>query len=209
MSEINLPSNSHKSKEIVTQNSLNKKTKAEKVTHGRIETRKPGLTKRLVRIFVAEDIPDIKTFLITDVLIPAIRDTFVDLMENGARMIAYGSTAGSHRKNKNNPQTTYTYYNGYFQSSNKQQNKPQQNAVVSKDFDEIVFSEKGDAELVLDQMLEILSTYNQVSVNDLYDLIGKTGDFTDANWGWTNLSSACTKRVSGGYIISFPRVQQL
>lgn len=207
MSEINLPSNSHKSKIAV--NDVPEKVKAEKVTHGSIETRKPSLIKRLVRVFVAEDVTDIKAFLISDVLIPAIRDTFVDLMDNGARMIAYGSTAGGHRRNKQNSgQTTYTYYNGYFQSSNKQQTKTQ-NATKTRDFDEIVFAEKGDAEMVLDQMLEILSVYKQVSVNDLYDLIGKTGDFTDANWGWTNLSSACTKRVSGGYIICFPRVQQL
>ena len=50
-----------------------------------------------------------------------------------------------------------------------------------------------------------MDEYNIVRVADLYDLVGVTGNFTDNNYGWTNIRNAKIVRVHDGYKIDMPR----
>ena len=208
MAEIpNMPGNSHKEKT----EKIEKAHVVEKVTTGVVTSRKPSFLRRTANNLLADDVGNIRSYLLSDVVVPAIRDTIVDLVENGIRLMVYGTTTGrrANKKGGTPGQPSYVSYNGYYSGSNKKDRSELQQPQKSKDFDDFVFENKGDAEMVLDQMLELIDLYGQVTVNDFFDLIGKTGDFTDDRWGWRNLANASTKRVSGGYIIILPRVQAL
>lgn len=78
-------------------------------------------------------------------------------------------------------------------------------------FSDIVFGDRGEAELVKDDLLERMATYRRVSVADVYDEVGKTRDYTDQNYGWDNEEEfvAKTKILTGrgGFIFSFPPVR--
>ena len=52
---------------------------------------------------------------------------------------------------------------------------------------------------------EIMEEYETVRVADLYDLVGITGNYTDNNYGWTNIKNAQVVRVRDGYKIKMPR----
>ena len=58
-------------------------------------------------------------------------------------------------------------------------------------------------------MADLCETYGQVTVADLYDLVGISGSFTDNNYGWTDMREASVRRVRDGYILSLPRPRQL
>ena len=58
-------------------------------------------------------------------------------------------------------------------------------------------------------MDEIIDMYGRVSVADLYDLVGITGNYTDNNYGWTNLASAEPIRVRDGYVIKLPKAMPI
>ena len=58
-------------------------------------------------------------------------------------------------------------------------------------------------------MDEIMEEYHIVRVADLYDLVGVTGDYTDNNYGWTNIRNAKIVRVRDGYKIDMPRALPL
>ena len=58
-------------------------------------------------------------------------------------------------------------------------------------------------------MIEMIDTYDEVSVGSLYQLVGITPDFTDDKYGWTNLSTASVSRNRDGYYINLPRPQIL
>ena len=74
-------------------------------------------------------------------------------------------------------------------------------------FDDIVLESRGEAEEVLSRMDELLEMYEIVSVADLYDLVGITHDYTDNNYGWTNIRTAEVVRVrNGGYMLKLPKV---
>lgn len=44
----------------------------------------------------------------------------------------------------------------------------------------------------------------QVSVGDLWDLMGVTNDSTDYNYGWYNLDDAFIKGIPGGFRLVLP-----
>ena len=54
-------------------------------------------------------------------------------------------------------------------------------------------------------MDELLETYDIVSVADLYDLVGKTCNYTDNKYGWTNLRNAEPVRVRDGWLLKLPK----
>lgn len=65
---------------------------------------------------------------------------------------------------------------------------------------------RGEAEEVLSQMEAMLDRYKLVRVADLYDMAGITHDYTDNDYGWTNLRSADIVRTRDGwYMIRLPR----
>ena len=69
---------------------------------------------------------------------------------------------------------------------------------------------RADAEEVLDSMLATIDKYGIVSVADMYDLVGITGNYTDNKYGWTDLRSARIERErDGGYTINLPRALPL
>jgi hypothetical protein len=48
-----------------------------------------------------------------------------------------------------------------------------------------------------------------VSVADLYDLVGVTGNYTDNKYGWTDIRSASVIRVRDGYMLKLPKALPL
>ena len=72
-------------------------------------------------------------------------------------------------------------------------------------YNDILLDNRGEAEEVLARMDELVATYGMVSVADLNELVGITGNYTDNNYGWTNIKSAYVQRVRDGYLIKLPR----
>ena len=68
-----------------------------------------------------------------------------------------------------------------------------------------VFDTRKEAEEVLDRMDDLIDTYGVVSVADLYDLVGISGNYTDNKYGWTNLRNADVQRVRDGYLLKLPK----
>jgi len=62
-----------------------------------------------------------------------------------------------------------------------------------------------EAEEVIDRMFDLVSRYEVVTVADLYELVGVSGEYTDAKWGWTDLRGAAAMRIRDGYLLDLPR----
>jgi hypothetical protein len=54
-----------------------------------------------------------------------------------------------------------------------------------------------------------VSQYEQATVNDLYELVGVSGNFTDENYGWTDIRGAGITRIRGGYLLDLPKAELL
>lgn len=77
------------------------------------------------------------------------------------------------------------------------------------DYSQYEFNNRKDAETVLNNMNDILSEYDCVTVADFCDLCGLTCDYKDHKIGWTDLS--CSKvyvNRSGTYSILLPQASK-
>lgn len=69
----------------------------------------------------------------------------------------------------------------------------------------IDFECRGDADDILNQMYNALRDYKQVTVGDLWDLMGVSNEATDYNYGWYMLDQAYIKGIPGGYRLVLPK----
>jgi len=196
--------NSHKYKEDQKRSTLEKK-KVEKVIAGTVKSKKKSEIRKFTDVFISEDIDNVKSYILLDVLIPAIKKAISDIVTNGIDMILYGETG----KTKSYSTASKVSYRSYYDGRNGRIDYSSIRTKIGYNYDDIIFDNRGEAEDVLSRMDELISTYGLVSVADLYDLVGITGNYTDNKYGWTNIRSASVIRVRDGYMLKLPKALPL
>ena len=199
----NYKPNSHKYKED-NKAGAEERQKFDKITKGAVVTKKKSEINKLKDIFVSEDIKSVKSYILMDVLVPAIKDAIEDIVTNGIRMILRGDTSARRNSSAASKISYRDYYDGDRRNNDRFRNETR--PVTKYSYDDIILESKGEAEAVLDRMGEIIDIYGMVRVADLYDLVGVTGDYTDNKYGWTNISGAKPVRIRDGrYMLDLPR----
>lgn len=195
--------NSHKYKESQKEKSAERKP-VEKVVTGKVQIKKKNGIQKLTDVFISEDASKVKSFVLMDVLIPAVKKAISDIVTNGVDMILYGETGRSRRTSSAGRISYSKYYD-----DRRDDRRYEPISRTSYDFNDVILESRGEAEEVLSRMDEILDCYGMVSVSDFYDLVGVTGNYTDVKYGWTNLRDASVVHARDGYIIKLPRVKPL
>lgn len=200
----NYKPNSHKYKEEQKQKKEQlEKKKVEKVISGKAKIKKKSeATKFTEKIISTEDVGNLKSYLLEDVIIPTIRNTIWDAITNSLDMILFGGTGRSRRKSL----SSKVSYRDYYDEKKRGSSRLSERKRSGYDFDDIILETRGEAEEVLERMDELIETYSFASVADLYDLVGITCDYTDNKYGWTNIRNAEPIRVrGGGYMLKMPK----
>lgn len=189
--------NSYKVREA--RKNASEKDKVEKVVTGKVKAKKKSGMNKMTEALVSEDIKNVKSYVVMDVLIPALKKAISDVVTNGVDMILYGETGRSKRGSN----ASYVSYNRYSDKRDDRYSATRTRTGYS--YDDIIIESRGEAEEVLTRMDELLETYGVVSVADLYDLVGITGNYTDNKYGWTNIRNAQVVRVRDGYLLKLPK----
>lgn len=175
--------------------------KVEPVVSRKGKLRKKGVGTKFAEVFVAEDANNVKSYLLSEVLIPAIKKAVSDIITTGIDMLLYGES-GRTRKND----TSKVSYRSYYDRSSNDRVRAGSYNKSGFDYDDILFDTRGDAEAVLDAMNDIISQYGVVSVSDFYDLARvDNNNYTMNRYGWTSISGANAMRVRDGYILKLPK----
>lgn len=179
--------------------------KVEKVIKGTVKTKKKtGITK-LTDVFIAKDVRDVKSFMVADVLVPAIKNTLEDIIVKGARMLLRGDSGS--RGGSRNSYDKVSYRNYYDADDYRSDDIPFRRA--SRSYEDITLETRDDAEEVIKEMNMLIKRYGMVSIGDLNDLVGRTGEYTDNKYGWYNLRNAYAVRERDGYSLKLPRPKPL
>jgi hypothetical protein len=192
-------SNSHRSKEGRTE-ALTDRKKVEKVVHGRVRTKPKSGVSKITDVFISEDAANVKSYIVMDVLVPAVKKAISDIVRDGIDMILYGESRGR----KSSSASGYVSYRDYSRSDDRDRFRDSRSR-SSYAHDDIILDSRGEAEEVLTRMDELIDTYGNVSVADLYDLVGKSSEYTDNKYGWTNIRNAEPIRVRDGYMLKLPK----
>jgi hypothetical protein len=202
---VNYPSNSQRSK---TSDTPQPEKHAEKIITGNIVQRKKGFGRKFLEAFAADRGEEsFWESIVADVLVAAakrmvsdaVSQTF-DAFRDGFERAWWGDT----RVRSHEGRPGYINYNR-IRNRQAEYTPPVQHGRTRHEYSEIVFKNRADAQDILNKMNELLVEYEHVSVGDFYDLVGKTGEFTDYGWGWTNLDGSRVKMVRGGWFIVLPR----
>lgn len=193
-------SNSHRSKEGKTE-ALTDRKRVEKVVHGRVRTKPKSGVSKITDVFISEDAANVKSYIVMDVLVPAVKKAISDIVRDGIDMILYGESRGR----KSSSASDYVSYRDYSRSDDRDRFRDSRSR-FSYAHDDIILDSRGEAEEVLTRMDELIDTYGNVSVADLYDLVGKSSEYTDNKYGWTNIRNAEPIRVRDGYMLKLPKV---
>lgn len=191
--------NSNKYKEEQRQLAAEKR-KFDKIVKGEVKTKKKSELRKFTEGIIAANAKEVGSRLVTDVVTPNIVNLLEDIVVKGIHMFFHGDTGRSSRSTN----ASYVSYRSY--SDRRDDRRYDDNRPTSiYHYDDIVLESRGEAMEVLDRMNEAIETYKQVSVADLYDLIGKSCNYTDYRYGWINLRNADIVRVRDGYLLKMPK----
>lgn len=191
--------NSHKSKELQPKH-------VEKVISGKAKVKESG-SRKLMDAFISEDASTAKNTIFLDVIVPAVKKLFVDIIETGLDVVLYG---GSGRA-KRDPKTSKVSYSGFYSKpdSARQRDYRQPSLSGGREYADILLETRGEADNVLFQLGELIDMYDVASVADLYDLVGITSNYTDQKYGWTDIRNASIIRTRDGYLLKLPKAKLL
>lgn len=180
---------------------------------------KKGLVERLVVGLLGPDgVRAIGHKLNQDIVVPAIKNIVVDSITSGIHMAIYGrneqpptNTPGATRPYNRYPTggygtTSRTNYQQAYAPTNQVQ-QPARMQARGNNVTEFVLGSREEAQNVLDGLNDMIIEFGMASVADYYDLIGMDANYTDHQWGWTDLRFARIAAVRGGYVIQMPPME--
>lgn len=195
--------NSHRSRESQAEESKEKR-EIKKVVSGNVSTRE-NKGRKLTNLFISEDASNVKSYIILDVLVPAVKNAISAIVKDSVDMIFGTGGGGSGRK----AASSRVSYRSYYDDKPSYRGRESDNYSGRFDFDDILFNTRGDAENVRRQMLDTIGRYGLVTVSDMYDMAGLVAPYTADRYGWTSLRTAEPMRVNGGYILRLPKASPI
>lgn len=207
---IELPSNSH-TKGVKTTATPVKQV--EQIVKGKVITKKKSVFKKICETFLGDNLHDVMTYVLYDVVIPASKNTISDMVNGGIDMMLFPDDKGNRRANRTRRDKgkSYVSYSSFYDKGASEYTKRSSESRhrAFHIFDDLILETRGEAEEVLSALVDLTQDYDCASVADLYDLVGITSNFTDNKYGWTSLSNATVSRVKNGYLIDLPKPEVL
>ena len=176
---------------------------------GQVIAKKPTIWRRIRGMFIAEDIGDVKGWLLDDVFVPFLKDTALDLMA----LYFYGSTSRRGRRNSRGGDVYIRndYSDKYVPKNSRRRDRDNSPKLQDggTDYRNIVLTDREDARNVVESLYDRIDRYQNASVADLLCEVGITSNYAQTRWGWTDKSQIGIKRVSDGYLIDVDKAYPL
>ena len=199
MAQVNMPKSS-----IGQQPAAEPQKKFQKVVKGKVTLKEQNDIQKIANEFLAEDLKTVKNRIVVDYLLPMLKNGLWSIFNSAVSIALFGEdrSRGSS-SNYSGSRTSGTATTPTIRRSGNRQGNP--NRAVGRSLQNLDFEFRGDADDTLSQMYDAIRQYGQVSVGDLWDLMGVSNESTDYNYGWYNLDGAFIKGIPGGYRLMLPR----
>lgn len=177
------------------------KKKFDKVVKGKVTLKEQNDIQKIANDFLAEDLKTVKDRIIADYLIPMLKNGLCSIFNSAINIALWGDDRS--RSSSANSSRQRNSYDRYYQDG--QNNRPGATGRPARTLQNLDFEVRCDAEDTLNEMYDALRQYKQVSVGDLWDMMGVSNESTDYNYGWYNLEGSYVKGIPGGYRLVLPR----
>ena len=190
---------------------------------------KKGVVERLVVNFIGPDgIQNVGHKIQQEIIVPALKNIVVDSLSGLGDAIGHGVQSALFGRDNVQSGRTYRNTSNYSGNTNKywsnpgagySSNRPSRTGYGHPvDVEEVphsagtdyLIATRGEAIDILTGLKEQLQEYGTARLSDYYDLVGIVStNYTNNEWGWTDLSTARIQAVRNGYIIKLPRMEAL
>lgn len=175
--------------------------KSEQKVVAKATLKKKSFGEKAKEIFIGEDIQNVGEYIFKEVVVPTIKNTIVDVIQNGVSLLIFGES--SNKNQRRNGQ--YVSYGSYSSNSSSRDRRRDDRRDSYSNKGDLIFDSRSDAQAVLDRMLDIVDTYGACSVGNFYELADVPSNYQDRKWGWTDLRYADVRTArGGGYYIDLP-----
>lgn len=178
------------------------------IVNSKISRKKKPLSKKFAESFFNDDVGNIGEYIIYDVIIPGAKSVIYEIITNSLGMSLFGQVMPQNIK-RHGSKSIVNYSGASAHNSINNRRAVSERTRSNHSFDDIVLENKWEAEEVLSMMVEMIDKYDQVTVGDLYDMVGATSSFADQSYGWFNLNTASVRRDRAGYVLVLPRTEVL
>ena len=199
------PSNSNRSLEKIETESVPERVHAKPVAKRLAGKKQETTLQKFRNLIFADDINDIGDYLVKDLIVPTIKDVFLNFMNAllwGDRRSGNGYRDNSRQRTNYNRISSTARVETPRRSSERTDYNEERNQF---NVDNIVFATKAEAEEILAKLEDYIEDYGQVTVGYLYELMDESGPWTVEYYGWRSLRSARITRVQNGYSLDLPR----
>lgn len=180
----------------------------QRVVSGEVIIQKKSLGRKFLDLFVVSDIKSVMRYIVSEVLLPAARNTIVDASSKGVQRMMYGESAMRRTQYGAAPRITYNNpINRDYARPIAAPGLPVRTARFNQT--DFILASREEAELVLEQMNNIIDQYQIVSVADLNALIGVQSSHVDNKWGWQYLLDVPIRQSREGFIIDLPQAEPI
>lgn len=201
----------------------------EKVVTGDVVVKKHGLGRKFQELVKTVDIKGISKHVFREVIIPLSAKMAYDAWaETGSRVFLRNAPRRPIIDARTVQNAVYNY-NGISRGgpisrassiplggrpAPPREIGPRSSSVThaSAGGEQYIFSNREDAVRVLDLLRESLDMYQEpISLIDLYEAMGLEGmvNPTDKHWGWDDLSQVKILQSRDGFILDFPKAEQI
>ena len=181
------------------------KKRVESVVKGGAKLKKKNELQKVAGSIISEDAKSVKSYILMDVLVPAIKDAIEDIVTNGIRMLLRGDTS-ARRSGPSGGISHISYNKAYDRRDRSSLDRPR--GVM--DFDDLILPTRYEAEEVLRSLDDLIETYRIVSVADMYEAAGiRDFEYTARNYGWKDIRRAEVVHVRNGYWLKMPNVSPI
>jgi hypothetical protein len=188
--------------------------KIERIVATPVVVKKRGLGRKFKDLFIAADFKTTAVSVAMGVLVPAAKNMLLDAINKGSETIILGESATRRRTIGSNSRITYnsppsrTGWGSPLRNAPPISPEPRQLAPRMASMD-LILSTKEEADLVVENMNNVVDQYNVVSLADLKDMIGESTTHVDQKWGWMDLRGTKVIQVREGYLIDLPPVEAI
>lgn len=179
--------------------------------------RKTPLGTKFKQTFFGGEFKGVMSNTLWEVLIPGARDVANDAIDAAKARVLYGDSAAGRRMHSSRPAAGgrgYVSYGGMGARPAPSSSAPTRPSSAEKvatksTFRYYTLDSRMEADMVVEQMYNILGKFDVVSVRDYKDLVGADAGHTDEKFGWTDLKGSTVRRVDGGYLVDVPMPGEL
>lgn len=192
-----------------------KKEELTQITTSKGVVRKQAWYKRFGRSLIADDVTNIREWIMVEVVVPSIRNLLADSIKGSTDRVLYGQARGRGRG--------FGYQGGYVggverpglrtrydkMADGEPRKMLSREARARHDFDGVVLDSHAEAAAVIDALIHRVEMFGAATISDLYDLVGVSGSYADRNYGWTDLRTADVREYGGAWLLDLPATELL